>query len=712
MVEAAIAAAGAAAYTGLSDLWSYNRDNYFFNENLRQMRLHQEQNIRVAKAQLHREDLRDLFGLTVTKMDCHTTVNTLMLGFCLTLFYDGRLSSESSSWLFWLHALSTVGAFIYLTLSLWFAIYTSIAAQSYSVRALTARFRLNAADAKEIDSARGYAAEYELNLRAALRLPFIMGSREPKAGADGDDLPDTEHAGLEADETIADLEQDHIKMFCRLQGRWRGYDSHTRACMNLGICHVFQVMVYYTYAYFLEVDALMAFIYVASFITAEWLAIWLDFVLSSWEFAICLLLVILGPACAAASLNPETPSAWATRLETCAFVAHFLKLSLLLFEVSLKHPRTLLPIKLRGVLYLNVFGRMQEEPECDSDDESDAKNQVKEKQAERALAHEGRLERWLELWGARATRETQLGAKEIAIVDSVAADFGKNLARRRAALPGQIPRAQGMGESPEGGWIRFVYRGQGGEQKCHWFNALTQKTSWEKPSGTAVEAPDLDALQSLSEAYGADVHRLVELAAPRNARESQSYQDALPRRLFWIASLSLLTLWAIAGLAVFVHPVNGNKFTMERRLATAPEAILEVDRSEALAPSRRGVELLARHLGLPGASAASGVVAIDTAALRLARLCLSRRSASDGGPSVRSSVDGADGSRELRRSASELSAASLRLARRLAARLRNEADLGDGALGRDELELWRLGESAASAEAMDPCDPGSEAAAA
>lgn len=51
------------------ELFSYNRENWKFNNELRQKNLYQQQKMRVRQVDLYREDLHDLFGLTIGKMD-------------------------------------------------------------------------------------------------------------------------------------------------------------------------------------------------------------------------------------------------------------------------------------------------------------------------------------------------------------------------------------------------------------------------------------------------------------------------------------------------------------------------------------------------------------------------------------------------------------------------------------------------------------------
>ncbi len=49
--------------------------------------------MRIKQFELYREDVRDLVGLTIAKMDNYLIVNTLQLGFCIALYTEGRLEN-------------------------------------------------------------------------------------------------------------------------------------------------------------------------------------------------------------------------------------------------------------------------------------------------------------------------------------------------------------------------------------------------------------------------------------------------------------------------------------------------------------------------------------------------------------------------------------------------------------------------------------------
>ncbi|KAF4707491.1 pumilio domain member 4, partial [Perkinsus olseni] len=157
------------------ELFSYNRENWKFNNELRQKNLYQQQKMRVRQVDLYREDLHDLFGLTIGKMDNYATVSTILLIWCIEMFYKGRIPSPTQNFLFWAYAISLGTSIIFLLFSLWFALHASVNAQVFSVRALTQWLRLPVPSAQEIADAASRLKDYEASgVVSMLRVPIVF----------------------------------------------------------------------------------------------------------------------------------------------------------------------------------------------------------------------------------------------------------------------------------------------------------------------------------------------------------------------------------------------------------------------------------------------------------------------------------------------------------------------------------------------------------
>merc|ERR1719271_1288073 len=92
----AVAAGGAT----LDGVVSYNRSLYVTEIQQYQRKVYQYQSNANAEGGMHREDVRDVFGLVITKLAAYITVCTLKLGFCISLFYDGCMPNSAPYWLF------------------------------------------------------------------------------------------------------------------------------------------------------------------------------------------------------------------------------------------------------------------------------------------------------------------------------------------------------------------------------------------------------------------------------------------------------------------------------------------------------------------------------------------------------------------------------------------------------------------------------------
>jgi len=105
-MEVGAAVAGVAA--GAQALFGYNRENFKYDREMRQKSEYQVLGWRGRQAELWRDDVREIIGLTEKKMDNYLIISTLQLGMCVGLFTEGlsprrlcrpnpRLSTKVSS---------------------------------------------------------------------------------------------------------------------------------------------------------------------------------------------------------------------------------------------------------------------------------------------------------------------------------------------------------------------------------------------------------------------------------------------------------------------------------------------------------------------------------------------------------------------------------------------------------------------------------------
>jgi|LauGreDrversion4_2_1035121.scaffolds.fasta_scaffold62310_2 hypothetical protein len=245
-----ITAGLAAAVSGATALFSYNKDAFVFEKTVKQAEMHQRQNMRVAEVALYREDIRDLFGLTTQKMDNYLIVNTLMLGFCISLMYGIELGPTAPDWIDWMWTLSMCGSILFLLLSIWLCLHASITAQSLVVRLLTQWLRLPVPNAKEISKYAADFRQYEQTSKNLLRMP-LFGRQERSLSNIPEGVPDphTDRYSLPRDvfHGIGDLgspklQKTHLQLFKELTMSWRGYDAYARVCMIMGTNQLLQAL--------------------------------------------------------------------------------------------------------------------------------------------------------------------------------------------------------------------------------------------------------------------------------------------------------------------------------------------------------------------------------------------------------------------------------------------------------------------------------------
>lgn len=169
---------------GLKDVFLYNRDLYMFNRQINQDRIYHTQKMRIDQILLYRDDLRTLFELTVGKMENYLVVNTLTLAFTLAIFYAGKMPIDTPSWLMWMWGASLGTAVLFLIMSIWFAIYATITAQTLAVRLLTQWLRLPVPSQTDIAKASATAEDFEKQPRdALLRVPIVSKDSQSAAAA-------------------------------------------------------------------------------------------------------------------------------------------------------------------------------------------------------------------------------------------------------------------------------------------------------------------------------------------------------------------------------------------------------------------------------------------------------------------------------------------------------------------------------------------------
>ena len=364
-----------ALFSGVKELFMYNRQSYSFNKTIDQERLYHLQKMRIEQVKLYRDDIRDLFALVVGKMNNYYLVNTLALGFSLGFYYEGRVPNDIPSWLFWLWAMSLATAIVFLFLSVWFAVHASVLAQMFSTRLLTQWLRLPVPAPAQIDAAAPKLEEFETApVNQQFRLP-VVGKKGVVVGttAGGTSDPPTTHDALIQEGYNYYL--GHFYMFARLQKHWMSLDAYCRVCMVIGCNQILNVVTYTGLAYFTLLDyqwGAMSFVLIP--IVFACIHVQINLLLSNTEALFFLLIHSLAPLLASVAAavqmvmtndgrNQEGADK-AQAIAIASFVCHLLSSAFLLYLGTDRHNG--LPTRFTTVNYIDVLGMQPPQSETNT----------------------------------------------------------------------------------------------------------------------------------------------------------------------------------------------------------------------------------------------------------------------------------------------------------------------------------------------------------
>lgn len=365
-------------------LFDYNRDNYFYDRKMRQKQEFKVMSYRNKQASLWRDDVRDIIELTVGKMETYTIVNVLELTFCIELIAAGRMEPGTPQWLLYLYMLSLSASFVYLLIAAWLAMHASVAAQAGGTRLLTQLVRLPVPSWDQLEGVRTYGNTFEqVKSRHIMRVPFLdklmpKSSKMTKPGVsqgkgigllqkkivdpwsleqNGADIYELQHRPVGT--------RRHIKLVRNAAVGWQAHDGFTRVSMTLGTVHLLYAVCYWCLGnVMVENGEPWGAIFITLILSGGALMLlYLDLSLSSTESHIIQILNFGGPgfSCFAAiswSRYTEEGTWLADLALPFGFAAHGLLLAYILWiaDVVKQANGTMLPLRWRAVLYVDVFG--------------------------------------------------------------------------------------------------------------------------------------------------------------------------------------------------------------------------------------------------------------------------------------------------------------------------------------------------------------------
>jgi len=138
--------AGGAALLGLqswaSSLYTYNRDAFMIDIQVRQQNDYQKQNTNLSRLASSRQEVRDLMKQDIQKIGASILVTTLLLGLAGEMLFEGQIPGASPPFLLNVYILCLGSGMLYMALSILFGICASYEAFESGTRLLTQKIRI------------------------------------------------------------------------------------------------------------------------------------------------------------------------------------------------------------------------------------------------------------------------------------------------------------------------------------------------------------------------------------------------------------------------------------------------------------------------------------------------------------------------------------------------------------------------------------------
>lgn len=169
--------------------FSYNRQNYQFDQTLQWQRFLWGRKYAVQQAAMFRQDVSDLTGVAIGKLKNYAPIMSIITSTCIQIFVQGRFGLGRPAPMTFTTAmyLQCFGiSFGFFILGIWLVYHAAIRAQIASVQLRTRRVRLPVPSQRQLDSARKLLSSFEeQTLYDVVRCPFIMpNSAASKDGRD------------------------------------------------------------------------------------------------------------------------------------------------------------------------------------------------------------------------------------------------------------------------------------------------------------------------------------------------------------------------------------------------------------------------------------------------------------------------------------------------------------------------------------------------
>lgn len=230
-------------------LWHYNRENYMFDVPLQQNSVFQLQNLKLARLAIFREDVRDMTAHTSEKLLSFLVVNTLKLGFTVTIFFnhdrtnfgnpERNVQQQQMDVIF---SMSLMTSFFWLSTSIYFFMHAIIISGSLMTKVLVQLARFPPPIVAALDAHVPEANQFEREPRKLFRVPFAKKIFTTISGNNTLSDPD-----LEGENRTVEA---HVKLFKLIRSNWSSYELYGKIAMQIGTATFLSGLAYFTLSHF------------------------------------------------------------------------------------------------------------------------------------------------------------------------------------------------------------------------------------------------------------------------------------------------------------------------------------------------------------------------------------------------------------------------------------------------------------------------------
>jgi len=158
--------------------FGYNRTNFNFDQGMRFTRFTNGRTYAAKQVEMFRQDVEDLVSVPITKMMVYAPIGTIAMGYCVTIFIEGRSGLKfpaPPTYISAIYLQCLAIGFTFMALGAWLVFHAGLRAQVAGVQLRTRRIRIPVPTQRQLDHARKLGSAFEETTPYDMvRCPFLM----------------------------------------------------------------------------------------------------------------------------------------------------------------------------------------------------------------------------------------------------------------------------------------------------------------------------------------------------------------------------------------------------------------------------------------------------------------------------------------------------------------------------------------------------------